>query len=117
MGCIPVNRKIHDKDALKKAKEELKKGCVIGIFPEGTINRTEQVVLPFKIGAVKMAQGENSFLVPFVITGKYRLFRKSIQIEFLPKRKILKNLDIENQLLMQEIGKRLESEHERNSFN
>lgn len=117
MGCIPVNRKIHDKDALKKAKEELKKGCVIGIFPEGTINRTEQVVLPFKIGAVKMAQDENSFLVPFVITGKYRLFRKSIQIEFLPKHKILKNLDIENQLLMQEIGKRLESEHERNSFN
>ena len=54
MGIIPVNRKIHDKNALKTAEEELLNKKVIGIFPEGTINRTDEVTIPFKIGAVKI---------------------------------------------------------------
>ena len=56
MGAIPVNRKIHDHQALENAIDVLRKGAVIGIFPEGTINREKKVpTLPFKIGAVKMA--------------------------------------------------------------
>lgn len=108
MGCIPVNRKIHDKDALKSAKAGLDKGCCIGVFPEGTINRTKDVIMPFKIGAVKMSFDTGSFLVPFVITGKYRLFRKSIKIEFLPRRKVGSDLDKENKKLMLDVSRKLE---------
>ncbi len=73
MGCVPVNRKIHDKNALSTAEEYLNKDLCIGIFPEGTINRSKDIIMPFKIGAVKMSYDTNSLLVPFVITGKYKL--------------------------------------------
>lgn len=108
MGCIPVNRKIHDKDSLKSAKDELRKGEVIGIFPEGTINRTDDVVMPFKIGAVKMTNDTDSLLVPFVIKGKYNIIGKSVSIEFLKSRKITDDLDSENKKLMDDISKKLE---------
>ena len=117
MGCIPVNRKIHDKDSLISAKEVLKEGEVIGIFPEGTINRTDDIVMPFKIGAVKMSSDTDSFLVPFVITGKYNIIGKSITIEFLEKRKISKDLDLENKKLMDDISKKLEEFNERYKSN
>ena len=109
MGAIPVNRKIHDKDALINAKECLKNNAVIGVFPEGTINRTNDIIMPFKIGAVKMSHDTNSYLVPFVITGKYKLFRKGIKIEFLKKMKISKDLDKENKKLEKLISNKLES--------
>ena len=83
MGCIPVNRKTHDKDALESAYKTLEIDNVIGIFPEGTINRTDDVIMPFKMGAVKMSEKTNSPIVPFGITGKYKLFGKNrIRIEF-----------------------------------
>ena len=98
-GIIPVNRKIHDKDALCEAKKDLNNKQVIGIFPEGTINRTKDLTLPFKIGAVKMAQDTNTLLVPFTITNKYKLFRKSVIIEFYKPYKVVTNLDDENNKL------------------
>ena len=108
MGCIPVNRKIHDGDSLKSAKEELRKGEVIGIFPEGTINRTDNILMPFKIGAVKMSNDTDSVIVPFVIKGKYNIIGKSISIEFLKSRKISSDLEKENKKLRDEISKKLE---------
>lgn len=114
MGCIPVNRKIHDKDSLKNAKEELRMGEVIGIFPEGTINRSDDIVMPFKIGAVKMSSDTDSILVPFIITGKYNIIGRSVSIEFLEGRKISDDLDYENKKLMKNISKKLEEYNERN---
>ena len=108
MGCISVNRKIHDKDALNNAKVGLNKKCCIGVFPEGTINRTKDIIMPFKIGAVKMSSDTGSFLVPFVITWKYKLFRKGIKIEFLQRRKISGDLEAENKKLMLDISRKLE---------
>lgn len=107
MGIIPVNRKIHDKNALKTAEEELLNKKVIGIFPEGTINRTEEVTIPFKIGAVKMAQDTDTLLVPFTIMGKYKLFRKSVVIEFYSPYKVKEDLTIENDRLRNFIGNEL----------
>lgn len=108
MGCIPVNRKIHDGDSLKSAKEELRKGEVVGIFPEGTINRTDDILMPFKIGAVKMSNETDSVIVPFVIKGKYNIIGKSVSIEFLKSRKISSDLEMENEKLRNEISKKLE---------
>ena len=107
MGCIPVDRKIHDKSALTSAVEVLNNGEVIGIFPEGTINRTEDMTLPFKIGAVKMAKDTDTLLVPFTITNKYKLFRKSVTIEFYKPYKVVDELDIENNKLRSFISNEL----------
>ena len=110
MGIIPVNRKIHDKEALNNAKEALEKEKVIGIFPEGTFHKTDDLILPFKIGAVKMSHDTSSPLIPFTITGKYQLFRKNIKLTFYKQIKIKDNLTEENERLMNIIKKELRKE-------
>lgn len=56
VGCISVDRKNHDSKAKKLAIETLKENGAIGLFPEGTRNKTKEFLLPFKFGAVSMAQ-------------------------------------------------------------
>ena len=109
MAIIPVNRSIHDKGALENAIKALEEEKLIGIFPEGTINRTEDIIMPFKIGAVKMASETGAPIIPFVITGKYGIFKKSC-IEFLKPIHIPKKEDLteENKKLEQIISKKLE---------
>lgn len=104
MGIIPVNRSIHDKDALSKAKAILNENKVIGIYPEGTVNKTNDIVMPFKIGAVKMAYDTSSIIVPFIIKGKYKLFNGNLSVEFLKGYKINSNLTDENKKLMNKIS-------------
>lgn len=82
VGCIPVNRSIKDTDAKEKAIEHLEKGGAIGIFPEGTRNKTKDFLLPFKYGAVSMAKKTNSRLVPFGITGDYKFRSKNLVARF-----------------------------------
>lgn len=81
-GIIPVHRGQKDKAALSSAIEVLNDDKVIGIFPEGKVNEERGTLLPLKFGAVKMAHETNSEIVPFVITGRYKFFRKSIKIQF-----------------------------------
>ena len=107
MGCVPVNRKIHDTNALETAIKFLENDLCIGIFPEGTINRTDDVIMPFKFGAVKACSETNTPLVPFVITGKYKIFRKGIKIEFLKPIHIGTDLNKENDKLMEIIKEKL----------
>lgn len=113
MGIIPVNRKIHDKEALRSAIDVLNDNKVIGIFPEGTINKTDDIIMPFKIGAVKMACDTDSYIVPFTIKNKYKVFRKSVVLEFYQPYKIVtkdKDLTSENEKLMNIISKNLKEE-------
>ena len=110
MGIIPVNRKIHDKNALNSAIDILNENKVIGIFPEGTINKTDDIIMPFKIGAVKMASTTNSTLVPFTIKNKYKVFKKSVILEFYKPYKIntqKRDLTDENKHLMNIISNEL----------
>ena len=104
LGIIPVNRRAKDKHALASAIEVLEDDKVIGIFPEGKVKTKDEchqnVILPFKYGAVKMAQVTNSKIVPFSITGKYKLFRKRIQIEFFEPIEITEDLSESNERLM-----------------
>ena len=109
MGIIPVNRLIHDKSALNTAREYLNDNKLIGIFPEGTINRTEDIIMPFKIGCVKMAYDTDAYVVPFIISGKYKLFNNQLTIEYLLPYKIDSNdLTYENEKLMKLIKNSLE---------
>lgn len=108
MGLIPVRRKTHDGNALPASISYLENDKAIGIFPEGTFNRTENPIIPFKIGAVKMAHDANSEIVPFVIKGEYRLFRKGPRIHFFEPIKITSdNLDEENEKLMKFVSDKL----------
>ncbi|MBR4286800.1 MAG: 1-acyl-sn-glycerol-3-phosphate acyltransferase [Clostridia bacterium] len=81
-GIIPVHRERKDKAALDDAIRYLEHGCAVGIFPEGRVNKTEERLLPLKFGAVKMASQTNTVVVPFSINGRYRPFRRSIDITF-----------------------------------
>ena len=72
MGLIPVYRNGKDQKALQTAYKYLENNKVIGIFPEGTFGKGK--ILPFKMGAVKMAYETNSKIVPFAIKGTYKLF-------------------------------------------
>ena len=65
-----------------EAEEILKHGGAVGIFPEGTRNRTNEDLLKFRHGAVSIAKKTNSKIVPFAIRGKYKLFRKGLSIKF-----------------------------------
>ena len=84
MGVIPVDRSIHDRQAMRTAVEGLVQGKCIAVFPEGTINRTDDTVMPFKFGAVRMASLTGSPLIPFTIKGKFRVFRKGPRLTFYP---------------------------------
>ena len=112
MGCIPVDRKIHDENAKSEAIEVLKNNEVIGIFPEGTVNRTNDIILPFKYGAVSFAKKTGAYIVPFTITGKYKLFRRSIKITYGKPYKVTDDLEIENEKLMNIITKMLIKERD-----
>lgn len=71
-GCISVDRSIKDENATNLALDVLRQDGAIGLFPEGTRNKTEEFLLPFKFGAVSMAKKTNATIVPFGISGKYQ---------------------------------------------
>ena len=48
VGCISVNRQIKDTHATNQALDILKNGGAVGLFPEGTRNKTNEFLLPFK---------------------------------------------------------------------
>ena len=105
MAIIPVDRKRKNKEALNEAINVLKNDGIIGIFPEGTFNKTPYIVRNFKIGAVKMANDANKKIVPFAIINKYKLFRKSVKIVFGKPYKIKNKNDLksENIILMNKV--------------
>ena len=80
VGCIPVDRSKKDENAKKLAIEHLDKGGAIGIFPEGTRNKTNKLLLDFKYGAVSMAKKTDAYIVPFAITGDYVFRSKNLKI-------------------------------------
>lgn len=74
---IPVNRDGNDVRALLDCFKCLKNGEKIGIFPEGTRNKTGADMLPFKHGASVMSIRTKTPIVPMMIYQKPRWFRKA----------------------------------------
>lgn len=96
VGCIPVNRQIKDEKAKAKALKYLRKNNAIGLFPEGTRNKTKDLLLlPFKFGAVSFAKKTNALIVPFAIIGKFKFFNNKLKIVF-DKPLNIKDLDLES---------------------
>jgi len=82
IGLIKVYRSKSNPQAVIEAENILKNGGTIGIFPEGTRNKSKEELLKFRHGTVRIAKNANVKIVPFAIKGKYKLFRKSVKIEF-----------------------------------
>lgn len=107
-GCIPVNRQIKDTNATNKALEVLNNNGAIGLFPEGTRNKTYDIfLLPFKFGAVSMAKKTNATIIPSCVTGDYKFHSKNLMIRYGKPFKITEdmNLQIANDKLTKEIEK------------
>lgn len=108
-GTIPVDRSKHNPLAINKAVSCLKDGGIVGIFPEGTRNKTNDILLPFKFGAVKMASQSGKRIVPCAISGKYKLFRRDVVIRYGEAIDISgMELDVANELLRNKIIELLE---------
>ena len=60
----------------------LKDGGAIGIFPEGTRNKTDNFLLRFKTGAVSMAKKSDAYIVPFGLTGDYKFRSKNLTVRY-----------------------------------
>ena len=82
VGCISVDRENHDTKAVESAIDVLNNGGAVGIFPEGTRNKTKEFLLPFKFGTVSMANKTDSYIVPFGITGDYKFRSKNLTIRY-----------------------------------
>ncbi len=70
LHCLFINRE-DVKEALKTILagiENIKNGISVCIFPEGTRNKTDDLMLPFKEGSFKMAEKTGCAIVPMAIT-------------------------------------------------
>ncbi len=104
VGCIPINRATKNKESTDYAIEILKNNGAIGLFPEGTRNKTkDKLLLPFKMGAVSMASKTNALIVPFAITGDYKFRSKNLTIRYGKPFKVGNNLEEENKKLYEEV--------------
>ena len=82
IGLIKVYRGRSNPNAVIEAENILNNGGTIGIFPEGTRNKGEEELLKFRHGAVAIAKKTKTPILPFAIKNKYRIFRKSVVLEF-----------------------------------
>lgn len=105
-GCISVDRSKKDPKSVEQAISVLKDNGAIGIFPEGTRNKTKEFLLPFKFGAVSMAKKTGAYLVPFGITGNYKFRSTNLTVRFgKPFRVDSMELEQANQKLYNEVYK------------
>ena len=106
MGTIPVDRSRKNPNAINEALKVLNNKQIIGIFPEGTTRKNKGERLPFKFGAVSLAKKSNALIVPFSITGEYKIFGNNLVIRYGKAYKI-KDDDLakENELLRNKVIK------------
>ena len=62
----------------EEALNVLYDGKALGIFPEGTRNKTDAFLLPFKFGCVSMAKKTDAYIMPFAVTGDYKFRSKNL---------------------------------------
>lgn len=98
MLTIPVDRSRHTPEVIAASDEVLRRGGVIAIFPEGTRNRSEdEILLPFKYGAVSLARNNGACIVPCVNTGSYRPFFSRVETYFGEPYLIDRDADLEEE--------------------
>jgi 1-acyl-sn-glycerol-3-phosphate acyltransferase len=88
LGAFPVRRGASDAEALETAREILRQGGLLALFPEGTRVRDPEALGSPRRGAGRLALETGAPLVPAAITGTEHLFLgpvpkpKRVQIAF-----------------------------------
>jgi 1-acyl-sn-glycerol-3-phosphate acyltransferase len=67
--CIPVNRGGIDTAATKMAIRYAHEGGLVGLFPEGRVNTTDQLLLPGRPGAALIALRARVPVIPMYVEG------------------------------------------------
>ena len=80
MGLIRVDRQKRNPQAVDAAVEYLQNNKIVCLFPEGTINKTDDYILPFKHGAVRFAYRSGKPIVPFAFVGGPKLFNYHVKV-------------------------------------
>lgn len=75
-GVIPL---YSPRQAYREAKEFIKSGEIVGIFPEGRLERKKRIENP-KTGAVRLALETNTPILPIGIRSSYLPFNSKISI-------------------------------------
>lgn len=77
LGAISIDRDKPEMSSFKAALKVLKDQKVLGIFPEGTRNKTNEKLLDIKSGAVTFASKGQTYILPLIIYNKVRVFRRN----------------------------------------
>jgi 1-acyl-sn-glycerol-3-phosphate acyltransferase len=80
MGLIKVDRQNGSPQSLVEAQKYLEEDKVVLIFPEGTLEKDDKIILPLKMGAFKLAYETNTPIIPFATKGVY--YKKGLSIKF-----------------------------------
>ena len=123
LGAIPVHRDSEERASVIPACVELlEQEELIGIMPEGTINRTNEQIMPFKTGVIRIALEAKTPIVPFAIIGEtannYKSFKKGVKIIFdEPYYPETDNIEKEIKVLEKKVIKLLETGAVQNELN
>lgn len=116
LGAFPVKRGGVSKESIRLSLDLLKSGELIGIFPEGTRNRSGTNVA--KRGAVHLAFRSKATVIPAAIIASYRPFSKvavvygePVDLSALMEENTSEAQERATDLIMQAINK-LKVEHE-----
>ncbi|QTM99672.1 1-acyl-sn-glycerol-3-phosphate acyltransferase [Sediminibacillus dalangtanensis] len=109
LHAFPIKRGMKDRNALRQALNILEEGNTLGLFPEGTRNKTGKVGKGLA-GAGFFALRSQAYIVPCAIIGPYKPFKqlkvvygKPIEMEQYRENKVSAK-DV-TQVIMQEIQK------------
>ena len=107
LGIIFLNRE--DKKSGKAAQNLMIQSVLHGenvlLYPEGTRNKTSEPLLPFKMGAVYMAQVTQAPIIPLVIYKKDKKYRIVVGEKMMVK--VSDDLEMQNSILHQKMEKML----------
>ena len=87
-GCIPVTKGKFELSAMKLILQTLKKGGIIGIFPEGGIGYDSEL-REFNAGAVSLAMRAKVPVIPAAICGAFEAFPRHTSFPRPKKIKII----------------------------
>lgn len=76
LGAFPIKRGAGDTTAFRITLDLLKKGEIVGIFPQGTRSKGRGKELKAKHGAAKFAIESKALILPVAVSGKIKLFSK-----------------------------------------
>lgn len=80
LGFIRIDRSKKNPHVTESAVEYLKRNKIVCLFPEGTINKGDDYILPFKHGAVSFAYKSGKPIVPFAFVGGPKLFNYHVKV-------------------------------------